>query len=319
MGNNGDSHKDEKWVLLRIREAGRNYFGKAPDGIELKVGDYCIVEVDRAEDYAKILCDKRVPTEDEKKNTIVKRIKRMLTDKDIERIEDNKKKAHQAYLKCLRRIEDHKLEMKLVDVEYSFDGSRIVFYFTAEGRVDFRELVKTLASEFRARIELRQIGVRDESSIIGGIASCGRRLCCCSFLYEFEPVTIKMAKDQRLPLNPSKISGICGRLLCCLRYEYKFYKKMAKTMPRENALVSTKLGQGRVVDLNVLKRTVIVELENQNNAEFSIDEVKIIKDQVAPKVSSKTGQDVDEKELAKLEDIPGSSFSDEDDEDNDED
>ena len=295
--------KEQEWYLIKLRKAGRNYFCRAPKDFEIKSGDYCLVEVERAEDYARVLC-KRVPTKDEKKNSIVKKFKRLLTDKDWEKIAENEKKAHHAYLKCVRRIEDHKLRMKLVNVEYSFDCSRIIFYFTADGRVDFRELVKSLATEFRARIELRQIGVRDETGVIGGIACCGRELCCCSFLYKFEPVTIKMAKDQRLPLNPAKISGLCGRLLCCLRYEYPFYKQVAKSMPLENSLVSTPSGKGRIVDLSILKKSVTVLLETGTRLEFPVSEIKVIKEAPPPKPSRK-GKPPEEKELEKLEDKPG--------------
>ncbi|RJP56290.1 MAG: stage 0 sporulation protein [Candidatus Auribacter fodinae] len=310
----------EQWFLLRMREAGRNYVCKPQEDIDIQLGEHYIVELDRSEDYARVLC-KRVPTADEIKNTIIKRIKRKVTDKDWSRIESNKQRARDAFVRCLRRVEEHELEMKLVDVEYSFDGSKIVFYFTADGRVDFRELVKTLASEFRARIELRQIGVRDESGIIGGIASCGLKLCCKSFLYEFEPVTIKMAKDQRLPLNPAKISGLCGRLLCCLRYENKHYKKTAKTMPREGALVCTPNGKGRVIDMNMISRSVSVLLsETEKIVTFPVDKIKILQDQEPVKPAKidrpALSEDVDVADLKKLEDIPSADIDDEDDDDN---
>ncbi|MDX9702732.1 MAG: regulatory iron-sulfur-containing complex subunit RicT [Candidatus Auribacterota bacterium] len=306
----------EKWFYLHMRRAGRNYVCKPPADIEISQGDHCVVELERAEDYAKILCC-RVPTDEEKKNTIVKRIKRKMTDKDWERVEDNKKKAEYAYLKCQRRIADHKLDMKLVDVEYSLDCSRIIFYFTADGRVDFRELVKSLASEFRARIELRQIGVRDESGILGGIGCCGRELCCSKFLYEFDPINIKMAKVQRLPLNPTKISGLCGRLHCCLRYEYKYYKKASKMFPKEGSLVSTKSGQGRVIDLNIVKESLLVQFESGTITEVALKDVKVIKEERKPSDASmakKLADDIDERELKQLEDIPGGDLDDDDDE-----
>ncbi len=314
---NTDQKKITKWFLIRMREAGRNYVCKQPEDMEIKPGEYCVVELDRAEDYGKILSFIE-PSPDDIKGSIVKRIKRKLTENDLIKIDENKKKANQAYQKCLRRISEHNLDMKLVDVEFSLDCSKVIFYFTADGRVDFRELVKSLATEFRARIELRQIGVRDESKILGGLASCGRQLCCCTFLYEFAPINIRMAKEQRLPLNPSKISGLCGRLHCCLRYEYKYYRKTAKTMPREGSIVSTRTGQGKVIDLNIIKRTVLVQLENQNITEFPVEEIKILKDQPLAKVETKRlGEEIDVKELRKLEDIP-SDLDEFDDDDDDE-
>lgn len=297
---------ENKWLLLRMRKSGRNFVCRRPENIEIELGDICVVEVDRSEDYVKVIKE-IVPSDDDKKNSIVKKIKRKLTDKDKERIESNKKKEEYARQKCLRRIKDHKLDMKLVAVEYSLDSSKIIFYFTAEGRVDFRVLVKSLASEFRARIELRQIGVRDEAKIIGGVGCCGRLLCCNNFLNEFAPINIKMAKEQRLPLNPTKISGLCGRLLCCLKYEHDFYRKAIKGMPSEGSIVSTVSGNGRVVDLNVVKGTVLVELDNRNVSEFLVKEIKIVKEQRSPKPKKAFNKSADSEELRKLEDDPGSS------------
>ncbi|MCD6459362.1 stage 0 sporulation protein [bacterium] len=301
-----------------MRKFGRNYVCKMNDELDIKLGDICVVDLGRAEDYGKVLEIKNKPKEEEIKNSIVRKIKRLLTDKDKQRIQENKAKEEYAYQKCLRRIADHKLDMKLVGVEYSLDCSRIIFYFTADGRIDFRELVKSLATEFRARIELRQIGVRDESKMLGGLGCCGRQLCCSTFLYNFEPINIRMAKIQRLPLNPSKISGLCGRLHCCLRYEYKFYRKASRGMPREGSLVSTKSGEGRIFDINIIKRTVFIFLENGKVLEAPVDEIKILKTQrelepdkklVKPMMS----EHVDVQELKKLEDIPGADFDDDDD------
>lgn len=314
--NENKKQSNEQWFLFRMREAGRNYVCKKPDDIDIKPGDHCIVELDRSEDYARVLCA-RQPKPDDIKNSIIKRIKRIMTEKDWKRVETNASAAKEAFVKCLRRIEEHELDMKLVDVEYSFDCSKIIFYFTADGRVDFRELVKTLATEFRARIELRQIGVRDESAVVGGIASCGLPLCCKSFLYEFEPVTIKMAKDQRLPLNPSKISGLCGRLLCCLRYEYKHYRKTARSMPREGALVSTPEGKGRIIDLNLIKKTVTVIFEEDKKiASFPVEQIKVLHEgnpcKCPNKQKMKLDGEVEESDLKQLEDIPGSDIDDDD-------
>lgn len=304
----------EKWLYLRMRKCGRNFVTKIPSDLEVYPGEYCVVELDRAEDYAKILCCKS-PGPDEKKASIVKRIKRKMTERDWQRVEDNKKKEDYAFQKCLRRITDHKLDMKLVDVEYSLDASRIIFYFTADGRVDFRELVKSLASEFRARIELRQIGVRDESKILGGIGCCGRELCCATFLYDFDPINIKMAKTQRLPLNPTKISGLCGRLHCCLRYEYKHYRKASKAFPKEGSIVSTKSGEGRVVDMNIVKETVLVQFESGTMTECALKDIKLVKEEKqAPHHKKKMADElVDERELKQLEDMPGTDIDDEDD------
>ena len=180
----------------------------------------------------------------------------------MKKIKDNRQKAKEAIKICFDKIKEYKLPMKLVEAEYSFDRKKIVFYFTSEDRVDFRELVKDLAKVFRIRIEMRQIGVRDETRLFGGIGPCGRNLCCASFLKNFEPVSIKMVKQQKLPLNPSKISGICGRLMCCLFYEYKYYKELAKGLPKEGDKINTSKGRGKVIAVNILKRMVYVEFED---------------------------------------------------------
>lgn len=301
---------DTQWHHLRMRNSGRNYVCKNTD-IELETGEYYVVQLERGEDYAKFIGDKN-PSKDEIEATIVKKIKRKLNDFDLRRIEENKVKEERAFIKCQRRIAEHNLEMKLINVEFSLDSSRIVFYFTADGRVDFRELVKSLASDFRSRIELRQIGVRDETKIVGNkigcIGSCGRTLCCASHLHEFKPVTIRMAKDQRLPLNPTKISGVCGRLKCCLRYEFQTYREEARTMPEEGSSVETSAGVGTIIDMNILKKTVLVIFENNNIIEFSVNEIKKAahKKQCGVGCGRKKGVinelDVDENELKGLED-----------------
>jgi cell fate regulator YaaT (PSP1 superfamily) len=198
-----------------------------------------------------------------------KKIIRLAGDPDFKQIEENRLKAREAFGTCLKKIEEHKLDMKLVKAEYSFDRSKIVFYFTAEGRIDFRNLVKDLAKIFKARIELRQIGVRDEARFFGGFGPCGRELCCAKFLKDFEPVTIKMAKEEGLPLNPPKISGLCGRLMCCLSFEYENYKLLSKGLPREGEKIHTAQGKGKVVSVNVFKRTATVELEDGTQIEVS--------------------------------------------------
>lgn len=250
----------QRLVQVRLRESGQTlYF--ILDKFKLKVGDYVIVEVDRGLDYGQIAAE---PEEllDEKLDEPLRKIIRLAHFGDKRQIQQNKYKAKDAFSSCSRKIEEHKLEMKLVDAEYSFDKSKLIFYFTAEGRIDFRDLVKDLAKLFRSRIELRQIGVRDEAKFFGGFGPCGRQLCCAKFLKEFEPVTIKMAKEQNLPLNPTKISGLCGRLMCCLAYEHNTYRELCKSLPSEGAKVSTPEGKGRVVAVNPLKKSVVVECDD---------------------------------------------------------
>lgn len=236
------------------------------EGLTLKNGDLVIVEVERGIDYGQILTD---PVSSEKPDESVKKVLRLANEADLKQIEDNRKKAHEASVTCGQKIQDHKLDMKLVGAEYAFDRSKILFYFTSEGRVDFRELVKDLAKIFKARIELRQIGVRDEAKMLGGFGPCGRELCCCRFLKDFEPVTIKMAKDQNLSLNPPKISGLCGRLMCCLSYEHKYYKELCRGLPREGERVDTPEGRGKVISVNILKRQATVALEDGKIVEMN--------------------------------------------------
>jgi cell fate regulator YaaT (PSP1 superfamily) len=243
---------------VRLREMGSVFCCRA-EGLQIKNNDMVIVEVERGVDYGQVVTD---PVLTEKVDESVKKVLRVVTDADLRQIQDNRKRAQEASVTCSKKIEEHKLDMKLVGAEYAFDRSKILFYFTAEGRVDFRELVKELAKIFKARIELRQIGVRDEAKILGGFGPCGKELCCCRFLKDFEPVTIRMAKDQNLPLNPPKISGLCGRLMCCLSFEHKHYKEMCKGLPREGERVETPEGKGKVISINILKRKASVLLED---------------------------------------------------------
>ena len=224
---------------------------------KVKVGDYVIIESERGTEYGQVISEAELVPEEEIEAPLRKVI-RVATRDDLRQIQENKKKTKEAIGICAKKIEEHKLDMKLVDAEYSFDRSKFIFYFTAEGRVDFRELVKDLARRFSARIELRQIGVRDEAKIFGGYGLCGRVLCCKSFLKNFEPVTVRMAKDQNLPLNPSKISGVCGRLMCCLGYEYPVYKELLKNLPKQGETINIKEGKGRVVSVNPLKMIAVV-------------------------------------------------------------
>jgi cell fate regulator YaaT (PSP1 superfamily) len=265
----------ERLVNVRLRDTGQNFVYNAHD-LDVKENDYVIVEHDRGLDYGQIMSLRgeteqpvRLPPQPAQP---VKRIVRIARDTDLKQIEDNRARSKEAFATCQKKIAEHKLEMKLVQAEYSFDRSKIIFYFTSGGRVDFRNLVKDLAKIFKARIELRQIGVRDETKFFGGYGPCGRQLCCATFLKDFEPVTIKMAKEEGLPLNPPKISGICGRLMCCLNYEYETYKILSKGLPREGERITTAEGKGKVLNVNVFKRAATVELEEGKIIEVSYKE-----------------------------------------------
>ncbi|MFZ5800621.1 MAG: PSP1 domain-containing protein [Candidatus Omnitrophota bacterium] len=245
-------------VQVKLRGTGVASFFEAGE-LSLSIGACVIVEAERGLDFGYMICDwgANAPT---KLEGPLRKVVRLAADADLKQIEDNKQKIKEAVLTCEKKIAEHKLDMKLIDAEYSFDRSKLIFYFTSEGRVDFRELVKDLARIFRARIELRQIGVRDEAKMIGGFGNCGRELCCARFLKDFEPVTIRMAKEQGLPLNPPKISGVCGRLMCCLAYEFDTYKSLAKDLPREGEKITTAEGKGKVIAVDILKRKVKVEV-----------------------------------------------------------
>ncbi|MFC1709206.1 stage 0 sporulation family protein [Candidatus Omnitrophota bacterium] len=235
------------------------------NNLTVKIGDCVIVEAERGIDYGSVNSES---LQQEQSNGETKAVLRLATEADAKQIENNRKKAKSAFNTCQEKIIAHKLEMKLVDCEYSFDASKILFYFTADNRIDFRNLVKDLARIFRARIELRQIGVRDEAKMFGGFGPCGRELCCSKFLKDFEPVTIKMAKEQNLPLNPPKISGLCGRLMCCLSYEHKCYRELCKGLPREGERISTPQGKGKVINVNILRRTILLETEEGRQVEI---------------------------------------------------
>ena len=252
---------------VRFKTAGKVYYFD-PDGFELKVGDNVIVETARGMEFGTITME---PTEVSEKEIVspLKKIMRIADENDYKKHLENAKKKEKAMKLCQEKIDKRGLEMKLIDVEYTFDNSKVIFYFTADGRVDFRELVKDLAAVFKMRIELRQIGVRDEAKMMGGIGSCGKALCCHAWLSDFEPVSIKMAKVQGLSLNPAKISGICGRLMCCLKYENDIYLELRKGMPDSGEKVKTPDGVAKVVDTNILEGKVKVRLimENDKNSE----------------------------------------------------
>lgn len=266
-------------VGVRFKENGKIYYFD-PNGFDIKAGSYVIVETARGTEcgYA---AEARKMVEDEDVVSPLKPVKRLATEEDLKKLEYNKKKEAEAYDACVKKIEKHKLDMDLTDVEYAFDGSKIIFYFTADGRVDFRELVKDLAATFHTRIELRQIGVRDESKLIGGLGICGRPFCCSTFLNDFHSVSIKMAKEQGLSLSPGKISGTCGRLMCCLKYEQNSYEYLAKITPRRGAIVDCREGRGTVVDVSLLTGKLKVKLDNLPDGApvvVSREEVVVIKD-----------------------------------------
>ncbi len=257
-------------VQVKIREAGKvAYYNR--NNIDVDLGDYVIVEADRGLEYGQVISEPEDILDDDVEG-VLPNIIRKATSHDLRQVKENEKKAEHVYKVAIKKIEEHRLPMKLIQVEYSFDRSKIVFYFTAEGRIDFRELVKDLANYFKARIELRQIGVRDEAKFLGGIGLCGRPLCCQRFLKNFEPVTVRMVKDQKLPLASSKISGLCGRLMCCLSFEHKTYKELLKTLPEEGQIIKTPAGKGKVVDINVLKRLVSVELDDGRIVQVNYNE-----------------------------------------------
>lgn len=237
------------------------------NNLDIRLNDYVIADTSHGVDLGQVMTGCRQLDEAEN-NLPLKKLIRVATEKDLQTSADNREKEREAFSVCQKKIAEHKLDMKLVSVEYSFDNSKALFYFTSNGRVDFRSLVKDLASVFKMRIELRQIGVRDEARMIGGLGPCGRQICCGSFLEEFQPVSIKMAKEQNLSLNPTKISGVCGRLMCCLKYEQDHYEQARKIMPRIGKEVVTPDGSGTVSDLNILKETVFVRITNGDSSEI---------------------------------------------------
>ncbi|MFJ7640561.1 PSP1 domain-containing protein [Peribacillus sp. NPDC097264] len=259
-------------VGVRFKKAGKIYYFD-PGEFAIPKDDFVIVETVRGVEFGKVVTARKQVDE----NDVVlplKKVLRVADAKDKLIVEENKSAAEEAYYICCQKVDEHKLDMKLVDVSYTFDRNKVVFYFTADGRVDFRDLVKDLAAIFRTRIELRQIGVRDEAKMLGGIGPCGRMLCCSTFLGDFEPVSIKMAKDQNLSLNPTKISGLCGRLMCCLKYENDEYESAKEMLPDLGEMIDTPGGKGKVVGLNILERVLQIELiEQERVLEYTLDEI----------------------------------------------
>ena len=265
-------------VGIRFKKVGKIYYFE-PQDLKINKGDYLIVETARGIELGECVIGIKEISEEEIISPL-KKVLRIATEEDILKHKENKDKEVAALEICLKKIEEHNLNMKLIDVEYTFDNNKVIFYFTADGRVDFRELVKDLATIFKTRIELRQIGVRDEAKMIGGLGPCGRPMCCSSFLGDFASVSIKMAKEQNLSLNPTKISGICGRLMCCLNYEQNTYEDIRKRLPKVGSIVETVDGKGEVTLNNTVKESVKVKTkigDEEVIKEYKIDDVKLIK------------------------------------------
>ncbi|WP_406547943.1 stage 0 sporulation family protein [Clostridium ljungdahlii] len=265
-------------IGVRFKKAGKIYYF-SPGNLNIKRENSVIVETARGIEFGECVIEPK----DIRESDIVSPLKsvlRIATEEDIQKYNENKEKEKKAFDICIEKIQQHELNMKLIDVEYTFDNNKVIFYFIADGRVDFRELVKYFASIFRTRIELRQIGVRDEAKMIGGLGPCGRAMCCSTFLGDFVPVSIKMAKEQNLSLNPTKISGICGRLMCCLNYEQDTYEKIRQKLPKVGSVVSTPDGRGEVIDNSVVKESIKIKIKVEDGddivKEVPISEIKVI-------------------------------------------
>ena len=295
-----------KVVGVRFRNVGKIYYF-SPKDYEIKTGDHVIVETARGIEYGKVVLAPREVGEEDVVHPL-KEVLRVATKEDDEREAQNRVREREAFKICQKKIREHGLEMKLIDAEYTFDNNKVLFYFTADGRIDFRELVKDLAAVFRTRIELRQIGVRDETKIMGGIGICGRELCCHSYLSEFVPVSIKMAKEQNLSLNPTKISGVCGRLMCCLKNEEETYEYLNSRLPNVGDYVTTDDGlKGEVSSVSVLRQMVkvLVEVDDEKEIrDYSVDQLKFKPKRRRDHVKL-TAQEL--KELSALEDKGGKS------------
>ena len=285
-------------ISVRFKEGGKAYYFN-PNGLTVAPGERVIIETSRGVEFGECVEGNRLIDEMELVSPL-RPVVRKATEADRRTVEENREKEKRAFQICQQKIQDHGLEMKLVEVEYNFDGSKILFFFTSEGRVDFRALVRDLAGVFHTRIELRQIGVRDEAKMLGGLGVCGRPYCCNAFLNDFHPVSIKMAKTQNLSLNPTKISGACGRLMCCLKYEQEAYQDLLRTTPKVGALVSTPEGKGTVTEQNLLTRKLTIRLDKDPDGApkvFKVSEVKVLRD---GKIK------VGKKELEELKQLEGS-------------
>lgn len=292
-------------IGIRFKKLGKIYFFN-PKGLKVKKGDKVIVETTQGEELAEVLIPNRY-VEDEKIIAPLKKVVRIANNRDIKRYDECRKIEKEAFDICKQKIKEHKLNMTLTEVECKFDNSKVIFYFTADGRIDFRDLVKDLAAIYRTRIEMRQIGVRDEVRRIGGNGVCGRELCCCTFLSDFEAVSIKMAKEQNISLNPSKISGNCGRLMCCLKYENEVYEDKLKRLPNVGAIVKTEDGEGEVDGVETLKERVKVKFKTENGdgytyKRYDAKDIKVIKDVAKERIDEEELENKKElEELEKLE------------------
>ena len=292
-------------IGIRFKKLGKIYFFN-PKGLKVKKGDKVIVETTQGEELAEVLIPNRY-VEDEKIIAPLKKVVRIANNRDIKRYDECRKIEKEAFDICKQKIKEHKLNMTLTEVECKFDNSKVIFYFTADGRIDFRDLVKDLAAIYRTRIEMRQIGVRDEVRRIGGNGVCGRELCCCTFLSDFEAVSIKMAKEQNISLNPSKISGNCGRLMCCLKYENEVYEDKLKRLPNVGAIVETEDGEGEVDGVETLKERVKVKFKTEDGdgytyKRYDAKDIKVIKDIAKERIDEEELKNKKElEELEKLE------------------
>lgn len=292
-------------IGIRFKKLGKIYFFN-PKGLKVKKGDKVIVETTQGEELAEVLIPNRY-VEDEKIIAPLKKVVRIANNRDIKRYDECRKIEKEAFDICKQKIKEHKLNMTLTEVECKFDNSKVIFYFTADGRIDFRDLVKDLAAIYRTRIEMRQIGVRDEVRRIGGNGVCGRELCCCTFLSDFEAVSIKMAKEQNISLNPSKISGNCGRLMCCLKYENEVYEDKLKKLPNVGAIVKTEDGEGEVDGVETLKERVKVKFKTEDGdgytyKRYDAKDIKVIKDVAKERIDEEELKNKKElEELEKLE------------------
>ena len=295
-------------IGIRFKKLGKIYFFN-PKGLKVKKGDKVIVETTQGEELAEVLIPNRY-VEDEKIIAPLKKVVRIANNRDIKRYDECRKIEKEAFDICKQKIKEHKLNMTLTEVECKFDNSKVIFYFTADGRIDFRDLVKDLAAIYRTRIEMRQIGVRDEVRRIGGNGVCGRELCCCTFLSDFEAVSIKMAKEQNISLNPSKISGNCGRLMCCLKYENEVYEDKLKRLPNVGAIVKTEDGEGEVDGVETLKERVKVKFKTEDGdgytyKRYDAKDIKVIKDIAKERIDEeelKNKKDLEELEKLEKED-----------------
>ena len=276
---------------IQFRGGGKTYYFD-PGELVLKTGDHVIIDTARGVEYG--ICEGGNHTVSSRLLVLpLRKVLRLATAQDEKTMEDHRRREKDAFAVCQKKIEEHKLDMQLVSAEYTFDGSKVLFFFTADGRVDFRELVKDLASVLRMRIELRQIGVRDKAKMLGGLGICGRPFCCKEFLEDFEPVSIKMAKTQNLSLNPTKISGTCGRLMCCLKYEQEAYEDLLKTAPKAESFVDTPDGRGTITDVNLLRQSVRVRMEKAPDTfgNYKVDEIYVIRNGKARKTDAPIPED----------------------------